>query len=212
MGIKLNTAADAVQYLRDQAWLAVESRKGNRAERLHFCADLIAEQQQEICDLEDLTAEMMEEPTAVSARISTLLDVRLKLEAVLGPEDRINLAERAYDAIDVMIEDALFDGSGGEPEGCDCPSCGGPRASASQEAAQGPSRGARLRTQPECEDGAVSASEEHVADFMAALQDVVEEYAEHLSSVEIVGAMELVKDEALEVTRLGFAERLDGLF
>ena len=206
MGIKLNTAADAVQYLRDQAWLAVESRKGNRAERLHFCADLIAEQQQEICDLEDLTAEMMEEPSAVSARISTLLDVRLKLEAVLGPEDRINLAERAYDAIDVMIEDALFDGSGGEPEGCDCPSCGGPRASAPQEAAQGPSRGARLPTQPEGKDGAVAASEEHVADFMAALQDVVEEYAEHLSSVEIVGAIELVKDEALEVTRLGFAE------
>lgn len=204
--------SEAVEWLRERAERASVAGKNQRAENYEVCADLIAEMQQEICDLEDLTAEMMEEPTAVSARISTLLDVRLKLEAVLGPEDRINLAERAYDAIDVMIEDALFDGSGGEPEGCDCPSCGGPRASAPQEAAQGPSRGSLLPTQPEGEDGAVAASEDAVADFMIAMQYVVDRYGDRLSSVEIVGAMELVKDEALEVTRLGNAERLDGLF
>lgn len=206
MGTKLKTTADAVQYLRDQAWLAVESRKGNRAERMHFCADLIEQMQEEICDLEDVSAEMMDEPTAASARISTLLDVRRKLEAVLGPDDRINLAEVAYDAIDVMIEDALFDGSPDELEGCDCPSCGGMRARAPQEAAQGPSLGAELPTQPGGEMGPVAASGEHLADFMMAMQDVVDAYAEHLSSVEIVGAMEMVKDEALEVTRLGNAE------
>ena len=212
MGTKLKTTADAVRYLRDQAWLAVESRKGNRAERMHFCADLIAEMQQEIGDLEDLTAELMDEPTAVSSRISTLLDVRRKLEAVLGPDDRINLSEVAYDAIDVMIEDALYDGALDELEGCDCPSCGGTRASAPQEAGGGPSDGSRLPTQPGGEMGPVAASGEHLADFMMAMQDVVDAYAEHLSSVEIVGAMEMVKDEALEVTRLGNAERLDGLF
>ena len=206
MGTKLKTTADAVQYLRDQAWLAVESRKGNRAERLHFCADLIAEMQQEIGDLEDLTAEMMEEPTAVSSRISTLLDVRLKLEAVLGQEDRMSMAELAYDAIDVMIEDAMLDGSEGEPEPCDCPECWGMRASALQERGTGPSEGAQLPTQPGGEIGPVAASGEHLADFMMAMQDVVDAYAEHLSSVEIVGAMEMVKDEALEVTRLGNTE------
>ena len=212
MGIKLENAAHAVGWLRDQAWKSIEVGKGNRAERMHFCADLIAEMQQEIGDLEDLTAEMMEEPTAASARISTLLDVRRKLEAVLGQEDRMSLAELAYDAIDVMIEDALLDGSEGEPEPCDCPECWGMRASAQQEAAGWPSEGSRLPTQPGDEDGAVAASGEHLADFMLAMQDVVDAYAEHLSSVEILGAMEMVKDETLEVTRLGNVERLDGLF
>jgi hypothetical protein len=206
MGTKLTTTGDAVDYLREQAWRAIECGRGNRAEKLGFCADVIAKMQQEICDLEDLTAEMMEEPSAVSASISTLLDVRRKLEDVLGPEDRINLAELAYDAIDMMLEDALFDGSGWGPEGCDCPSCGGASATAPQEADKGPSRGSRLPMLPESETGPVAASGEPLADFMMAMQDVVDAYAEHLSSVEIVGAIEMVKDEALGATRLGKSE------
>ena len=211
MGIKLENAAHAVDWLREQAWKSVEVGKGNRAERLHFCADLLAEMQQEIGDLEDLTAELMEEPTAVSARISTLLEAHERLDARLGP-GRGPIADAAHDVIDSMYEEAVFAATGDIPHLCDCPSCPGIYASALQEADRGPSLGSRLPVLPESEMGPVAASGDQLADFMIAMQYVVDRYAEHLSSVEIVGAMEMVKDEALEVTRLGIAERLDGLF
>ena len=205
MGTKLNTAAGAVQYLRDQAWLAVESRKGNRAERLHFCADLIAEMGQDLEDAIELADEAAHMMCGSDTRISVLREAHERLDARLGL-GRGPIADAAHDVIDTMYEEAVFAATGDIPHLCDDPSCPGIYASAPQEAAQGPSCGARLPTQPEDEDGAVAATEEPVADFMMAMQDVVDAYAKQLSSVEMVGAMELVKDEVLMITRLGTAE------
>ena len=211
MGTKLKTTADAVQYLRDQAWLAVESRKGNRAERMHFCADLIAKMGQDLDDARELADEAAHMMCGSDTRISVLREAHERLDARLGL-GRGPVADAAHDVIDTMYEEAVFAATGDIPHLCDCPSCPGIYASAPQEAAGGPSDGSRLPTQPGGKMGPVAASGEHLADFMLAMQDVVDAYAEHLSSVEIVGAMEMVKDETLEVTRLGIAERLDGLF
>lgn len=206
MGTKLKTTADAVQYLRDQAWLAVESRKGNRAERLHFCADLLAKMAQEPVDAGDRTE--------VVIRFDILQTPHRKMSDQLGRYKTIE-TRRAFEAVEEMLGEAEADLLSDEEayrEWCGCDQCQMMTASAPQEAIQGPSLGAELPTQPVGEDGAVAASGEHLADFMLAMQDVVDAYAEHLSSVEIVGAMELVKDETLEVTRLGNAEAYLGRF
>lgn len=175
------TVREAVAWLRERADRVTFRNKAKQATALDRIADLMVEMQQEIGDLEDLAEELMEEPSQSSERIAALLDVRQRLEAELGPEDRINLAQTAYDAIDMMIEEELF----GEPEECDCPSCRRVPASAPQGRATGPSLGARLPTQPESETGAVRADAEGVTDLRREVQAILKKHADRVAAVEV---------------------------
>ena len=133
MGIKLKTAADAVQYLRDQAWQAVESRKGNRAERLHFCADLITKMGQDLEDateLADEAADLLAGDAAFTVRMFALQAAREAAHDALEVKDYAVSAGIVYDAITDLI-DKLIDEQYGEgdtkdddePQACDFPEC-----------------------------------------------------------------------------------------
>ena len=222
MGIKLKTAGDAVDYLRELAWKSIEMCKGGRAERLHFCADLIAKMGQDLEDateLADKAADLLVGDADFAVRMSALQAAREAAFVALEVNDRAVSAGIVYEAITDLIDELIDEQYG---DGCDeahkteddcgCAMCQRMGASAPQEADQGPSQGSRLPTQPEERDGPVEAPGEPLADFMMAMQDAVDAYADHLTSVEIVGAIEMVKDEALEVTRLGKAEVYFGRF
>jgi hypothetical protein len=197
---------DAIEWLRKSAERAMLQGRDKRAEKLDHCADVIAQMGQDLDDATELADIMLDMPTPDQLRMYALQDAQRRLTLALGPPDRINLAEVAYDVIDAMVAAAEIVVEYKGSEGCECGVCLHLATRGPQEADHGPSEGTELPTQPEGRDGPVAAPEEYLADFMMAMQDVVDAYAEHLSSVEIVGAIEMVKDETLEVTRLGNAE------
>lgn len=216
MGIKLKTAAEAVEWLREQAWKSIQACKGGRAERLHFCADLIAKTGQDLEDateLADEAADLSGGDHAFTVRMFALQAAREAAHDALEGDDRAMSAGIVYRAITDLINELIdeqyvegCDEAHKTEDDCGCAMCQRMGVSAPSERDTGPSQGSRLPTQPEERDGPVAASGEPLADFMMAMQDVVDAYADHLTSVEIVGAIEVVKDEALEVTRLGKAE------